>query len=251
MINKTFIIISAALLVWVQPVSAEEIDAEKKYASCMKLAKAAPQKALEEAITWAGLSGGDAAKHCIAVALLGLKQYKQAAIRLETLADNIQKSKEFKAALLGQAGQAWLVQGNLSKADNVLTTAIYLDPKNWALYVDRAQVAALQKDLARALKDLDHALDNEPNNVDALVFRASAKRQLNQSDGAVIDIGRALSIEDGHLEGLLERGILRLTLNDLKGARADWQKIIKLASKSEAARLARANLKRLGGLQVK
>ncbi|MBT4587702.1 MAG: hypothetical protein HOC57_00310 [Rhodospirillaceae bacterium] len=211
----------------------------------MKLATSKPRAGFDMATAWIGSGGGDAARHCIAAALMSLKQFKEAANRLETLAREMRAPKEFKASLLGQAGQAWLLAGNLRQADRVLTAAIKQDPKNENHYVDRAQVAALRKDFGGALKDLDRVLDNEPNMVDALVFRASAKRQLDQSESAVIDIGRALSIDGDHLEGLLERGILRRILKDKKGAKADWLKVIKLSPKSETARLARANLARL------
>ncbi len=232
-------------------VQAEEINAEKEYARCMTLAKSKPQAGFDAAMAWLGLGGAEAAKHCVAVSLLGLGQYKEAALRLEKLAQDMRAPKKFKAALLGQAGQAWLLAGNLSRADNVLTAAIKLNPQNWNLYIDRAQVAATEKDLARALKDLDQVLDNAPDMVDALVFRASAKRQLDQADSAAIDIGRALSIDDSHLEGLLERGILRRLLKDDVGARADWLKIIKISPASETARIARSNIQRMDGPKMK
>jgi tetratricopeptide (TPR) repeat protein len=241
-----FIIIIGLALVSMR-VDAAEINAEREYARCMKLAKGKPQKGFDVAIAWLGLGGGDPAKHCMAVSLMELGQYREAAGRLEKLAQNMRAPKEFKAALLGQAGQARLLAGNISQADNVLTAAIKLDPINWNLYVDRAQVAATQNDLVRALRDLDRVLDNAPDYVDALVFRASAKRQLKQHDSAAVDVSRALEIEEDHLEGLLERGILRRLLKDKIGARADWLKVITLAPDSETARIARNNIQRMDG----
>ena len=135
------------------PVEAHEIDAKKEYARCMGLAKSKPQKGFDAAITWIGLGGGDAAKHCQAVALLELKQYQEAATRLETLAREIRAPKAFRASLFGQAGQAWLMADNSVHAMKILTAAIKLDPKNLNFYVDRAQIAAVQKDYKRALND--------------------------------------------------------------------------------------------------
>jgi tetratricopeptide (TPR) repeat protein len=249
--NKLLFLFVSFSLSYLWPVNAEEIDAKKEYARCMKLAKTKPQKGFDVAIFWVGVGGGDAAKHCLAVSLLELKQYKEAAKRLEALAQEIRASKEFKAVILGQAGQALMLAGKYSQAVGVLTAAIKLNPKDLLLLVDRAQVAALQKDFARALKDLNHVLDEVPRYVDALVFRASAKRQLDQSDSAEIDINLALSIDNNHLEALLEHGILRRLLEDRSGARKDWLKIIKLSPDSEAARLARANLQRMDNLQGK
>ena len=217
----------------------------------MGLAKSKPQKGFDAAITWIGLGGGDAAKHCQAVALLELKQYQEAATRQETLARKIRAPKAFRASLFGQAGQAWLMADNLVHAMKILTAAIKLDPKNLNFYVDRAQIAAVQKDYKRALNDLDKVLEEEPVYVDALVFRASAKRQLNQTDSAAVDIGQALAKNEDHLEGLLERGMLRRMLNDISSARSDWLKIIKLAPDSETARFAQENIQNMDGPKVK
>ena len=62
------------------------IDHAYQYQACMTLAREAPQEAFETALTWRGLGGGDAAEHCVAVALIGLGQHTKAAARLEALA---------------------------------------------------------------------------------------------------------------------------------------------------------------------
>jgi tetratricopeptide (TPR) repeat protein len=129
----------------------------------------------------------------------------------------------------------------------ILTAAIKLDPKNLNFYVDRVQIAAVQKDYKRALNDLDKVLEEEPGYVDALVFRISAKRQLNQTDSAAVDIGQALAKNEDHLEGLLERGMLRRMFNDISGAQSDWLKIIKFSQDSETARFARKNIQNMDG----
>ncbi|MBT3915315.1 MAG: hypothetical protein HN731_15655 [Rhodospirillaceae bacterium] len=245
--NRTVFLLLLFILGSSFPVAAQEIDAKKEYARCMELAKSKPQKGFDAAIAWIGLGGGDAAKHCLAVSLLELKQYKEAATRLETLAQEIRAPKAFRASLFGQAGQAWLMADNPSHAMEILTAAIKLDPKNLNFYIDRAQIAAAQKNYKSALKDLDIVLEEEPGYVDALVFRASAKRQLNQRDSAAVDIGHALAKNEDHLEGLLERGMLRRLLNDISGARSDWLKIINLAPDSETARFAREKIQNMDG----
>ncbi len=249
--NRTVFLLLVFLLGVSFPVAAQEIDAKKEYARCVKLAKSNPQKGFDAAIAWVGLGGGDAAKHCLAVSLLELKLYKEAATRLETLAQEIRAPKAFRASLFGQAGQAWLMADNPAHAMEILGAAIKLDPKNLNFYVDRAQIAAAQKDFKSALKDLDKVLEEEPGYVDALVFRASAKRRLNQPESAAEDIGFALARDQDHLEGLLERGFLRRLLKDYGGARSDWLKIIKLAPDSETARFARENIQKMDGAKVK
>jgi hypothetical protein len=59
------------------------------YEHCMKLAKQNPAAAQKLASAWHGRGGAHPADHCAAVAMVGLKQYKEAAIRLEALAQSM------------------------------------------------------------------------------------------------------------------------------------------------------------------
>lgn len=52
--------------------------AAREYAACMAIARSNPRAAHESALAWRKKGGGNAAIHCIAVALLGMGQYSQA-----------------------------------------------------------------------------------------------------------------------------------------------------------------------------
>ena len=70
----------------------------------MRLARTDPNTAFEAALAWQELGGGEAARHCSAVALIGLGQYGQAATRLEDLAKAMKAADgPSRAAILGQA----------------------------------------------------------------------------------------------------------------------------------------------------
>ena len=86
------------------PSNTQETDQQSEYADCMSLARADPEEAFEKASAWLGIGGGDAARHCAAVSLIGLKQYTDAAKRLESLANIVRAPEPFKAQILGQAG---------------------------------------------------------------------------------------------------------------------------------------------------
>mgnify|MGYP000112016917 CR=1 FL=1 len=219
----------------------------ESYESCMAEAKTSPEQAFEKATAWAGLNGGDAARHCAAVALIGLGHQDEAARRLQALAQEIYAEAAVKAAILGQAGQAWLLAGDAAAAENVLSAAINLDPRNADLYVDRAQALDARGDVGGAVRDLTQALSLDDNLVDARVFRASAYRQLDRLDDAARDIVEALKRDPKNIEGLLERGILRRLVKDPDGARRDWLQVIEIAPDSEAARLSRDNIELLDG----
>ena len=218
------------------------IDHAHQYKACMALAKTAPQEAFETALTWRGLGGGDAAEHCVAVALIGLGQHTKAAGRLEALAGKAKQGATLKAGLLAHAAQAWILAGRAMRAESVLTVALKLTPSDSALMVDRAQARAGYKDYVGAVEDLSKAIELGGGAADAFVFRASAYRHLDRLELALADIERALALEPTHLDGLLERGILRRLREDNDGARQDWLGILRTAPGSPAAEAARRNL---------
>ncbi len=240
-------LVGFSLLAWPIASDGKEIDHKAEYRRCMDLAATAPDKGFEVALAWRGLGGGNASRHCAAVSLLGLKHYDEAAKRFEELAQDTAAEPEFRAQLLGQAAQAWLLGGKLSRAENVATAALSLSPMDIDLLIDRAQISAARNDHQRSITDLNKVLNQKPSHVDALVFRASALRLTGKNSEAAIDVDRALTLSPDHPEGLLERGILRRLLEDKIGARADWLQVIVTSPGSAAAESARANIERMDG----
>ena len=229
------------------PSYAKKHNSQSEYAACMDLARSDPEEGFEKASTLLESGGWGAAQHCAAVSLIGLKKHAEAAKTLESLADIVLAQPAFKARILGQAGQAWLLAEQPKRAGAVLSAAIKLDETNPIFRIDRAQSAAAQQAFGNATRDLDKALELDPSLTDAWVFRASAHRQLGNKVAAMRDIEKALTLEKSHPEGLLERGILRRLQNNDSGARLDWLKVIELAPASDAARSAQGNLEKMNG----
>src|SRR5437868_443715 len=75
-------------------------DPQKTYVVCLELAAARPEAGIEMAGKWRGLGGGEPADHCAAVALIGLKDYFEAAKRLEDLATSSKQSAGLRAGML-------------------------------------------------------------------------------------------------------------------------------------------------------
>lgn len=234
-----------ALVAFVGPSAAKEIDHAYQYKACMALAKKSPEEAFESALNWRDLGGGDAAEHCVAAALIGLGQYAEAAGRLESLAERTKHDPSVKAGLLAHGAQAWLLHGNASRAEAVLTAALKLTPHDSALLVDRAQARAELKDYQSAVEDLSQSIEREDRRPDAFVFRATAYRYLDKLELALADVERALALQPTHAEGLLERGILKRLRQDKIGARQDWLSVLRVAPTGAAAEAARANLERM------
>jgi tetratricopeptide (TPR) repeat protein len=216
------------------------------YEHCLKLAKQDPGAAQSLARAWHERGGAHPADHCAAVALIGLKQYKEAAARLEALAGDMKTAPAgLRADVLDQASQAWLLAGDAVRAYAASGEALSLQPNDPDLLVDRAEAAASAGYFDKAVADLDHVLKSDPRRVDALTYRASANRALDRLDPALADVEKALAEAPHSVAALLERGNIRRLKGDARGAREDWERIGELAPGSPADIAARANLEHL------
>jgi tetratricopeptide (TPR) repeat protein len=227
------------------PNPGEGIDNAIQYKHCIALARQKPEEGWEEALAWSSLGGGEPARHCGAIALIGLRQFEEGASRLEDLAATSHADVKLRAGMLAQAGQAWLLAKNPERANADQTAALKLVPDAPDLLIDRAESLAEAKNYKESLADLDRALTVAPDRVDALTFRAAAKRFLDDQKGAQVDIDRALKLDPLYQDAWLENGILkRLAGNDAE-ARQAWLKILEIAPNSAAADLARRNIELL------
>lgn len=238
----------AALLLGALPAAAQRLPAVEadRYERCMALARSDPEAARDMAQRWRFEGGANPAEHCAAVALIGLRQYADAARRLEALGDAMAKAPPaLRAEIRGQAGQAWILAGDTVRAHEMLTLALLDAPDDLDLLTDRAVAAGALGRPAEALADLDRVLAKEPDRADALTFRAAAKRALGRLDEALLDAERAVKLAPKSPDALLERGNILALAGDADRARRDWEEIAKLAPASEAAAAAKANLARL------
>jgi tetratricopeptide (TPR) repeat protein len=225
---------------------ARSIDDAHEYRACLVLTRMRPDEAFESALAWRDQGGGIAARHCAALALIELKQFAEAAQRLELVADDMRRAGHpLLPEMLGQAGNAWLLAGRNERAHGALSAALALMPEDADLLVDRARASAAADNWADAARDLDLALAVDPARDEAYAFRASARRNLGDLAGALEDAETALAVNAEAIEALLERGILRRLRGDLAGARADWLKIRLDAPGTPAAEAALVNIEKL------
>jgi tetratricopeptide (TPR) repeat protein len=216
------------------------------YDRCLKLAKQSPGAAQSLAQAWHERGGAHPADHCTAVALFGLKRYKEAATRLEALAQDMTTAPgALRADVFDQAGQAWLLAGDPVRAYAAAGQAVGLLPNDPELLLDRAEAAASAGYYDKAVADLDHILKADPGRAEALIYRASANRALDRLDAALADVEKALALTPNSVPGLLERGNIRRLKGDLDGAREDWKRVGQLAPGTQADMAARANIEHL------
>ncbi len=212
------------------------------YDRCLSLLRDDPDEAMRFAQAWDATGGGEGARHCIALALLGLGEPDRAAERLERLAAASRAGSLARAAIFGQASQAWMMAGDANRAFAAVTIALTLAPQDVELLVDRSVVLASMQRYRESIEDLDSALALEPERAEAWVLRAAALRHLERVDQAFVAVERALVLAPDNAEALLERGILRQLRGDVAGARNDWQRAIQIAPDSMAADLAAQNI---------
>ncbi len=79
-----------------------------------------------------------------------------------------------KSVQLMHQGQSLLAAGKLEEAEDVLETALAVDPRNRWAYVDLARVAERQRLFGKAIRMTSKALAIEPNDPDAIAVQGEA-----------------------------------------------------------------------------
>ncbi|NIJ07054.1 Tfp pilus assembly protein PilF [Sphingomonas vulcanisoli] len=92
-------------------------------------------------------------------------------------------------ALLGQA-QAAYKAGNFASAEDLLETALAVDPRNRAAYVTMGEVATAQQLPGKAIRFYREALTMEPNDTAALSGEGVAMVQKGALDPAKANLAR-------------------------------------------------------------
>ena len=182
----------------------------QRYKVCLSKAYSTPSAAYEDAIIWRNEGGAGPARHCLAMALLGLNAYEDAAAQLEALAYAPDIGDEaLRTQVLEQSGEAWLQAEKPEDALRVLSRALETDKTNDAVYTNRARAFMALENINAAKADLDTALRLRPDNALALRLRAAVLLTQNDLGGARRDIEAALRKEPTNVEALLVRGQVR------------------------------------------
>ena len=222
------------------------LDNQAQYQACMALLDHDAAGALDSAVEWEKQGGGDAARHCKALALIRTGQVEDGALELERVAEAMPQVKAPLAAeLFAQAGQAWIKAGNPQRALYAQNQGLKLNPKDVELLIDRALTYGSSGMYFESLDDLNAAIDLAPDNPDVYAMRAAAYRQLENPDLAEDNINQALKLSPSHPGALLERGYLRRARGDLKGAREDWLTVIQVMPGTDIANEAQKNIEKL------
>ncbi len=224
----------------IPPVPSRIVDGAE-YDSCLDMLTTDPWAAAKFAEAWKA-AGGDGAAHCLALSTVAMGDADLGAAMLEQLADASTAPPVVRAAIYGQAAEAWMEADEAQRAHTAASLALALSPEDVELLIGRAAASAALDRHADSEADLTRALDLDSGRIDALVLRGTAWRHLGQLARAQDSLDRALAQDPDSPEALLERGILRQRDGDDAGARQDWERAVALSPDSATADLAQQNL---------
>lgn len=237
------LIASAALIAATASSHSAPTGGKAQYEQCLARTATNATAALDQALQWQKAGGGPASEHCVAVALVSLRRYAEAAARLDTLAHGaFATDPTMRMELSDQAGNAWLLASKADSAIASFTAALSIDSANADLLADRARANAMKRNWARAESDLNAALLVNPNRSDLLVLRGSARHAMGRKADARADFERALKLHPGYVDALVERGDMKYESGDVTGARLDWTAVVMTSPNSAAAATARQHL---------
>jgi regulator of sirC expression with transglutaminase-like and TPR domain len=216
------------------------------YQECVNAIGKKPDDAFEMALIWRDHGGGVQAEHCAALALINLDEPGEAASRLDALAQRQDAGTAAeRSALLGQAGNAWLLANQPENAEAAFSAALRLTAQDAEMWVDRARARAAHQDWANAEADLDTAIGLDKGKADFFVLRASARHARGNMAGYKSDVDSALAIDPTYPDALVERGAMKVQAGDAAGARADWLQVLLRAPDSPAADSVRSQIEAL------
>jgi Tfp pilus assembly protein PilF len=125
------------------------------------------------------------------VVLLGLAGAALAAPVMGQRADDQIQPKSIE---LQRQARALMVAGKLEQADDVLETALAVDPRNRGAFVDLARVAEKQHLFGKAIRMTSKALLLEPNDPDAIAVQGEAMVEMGAVARAQANLQKLQSI---------------------------------------------------------
>ncbi len=162
-----------------------------------------------------------------------LKKYDDAIVILFSILEDNPKNKNAFRSL----GNNYQMKKNWDSALKYFSTAIILDPLDFASFFDRGIAFAESKDTISAIKDIEQAMKLDTakryigfNNIGYFV-------RLGQKDykGAIAMFDKAIQLNPEFAYAYSNRGFAKLNLGDMKGAYQDVKKSLLMNNKNSYA----------------
>jgi tetratricopeptide (TPR) repeat protein len=200
---------------------------KSRYQACLAMARAAPERGIESAQAWRIEGGGVPARHCLAIAQFGLRDYAEALKSFEAAALASAAAGDGQAvSLWAQGADAALIAAKPELALRFLDEALKgdLSPKAAAaLRVTRAEALVDLKRPADAAADLEMATTLDPGVRYGWLLKATLARRTGDLKTAEAAILKAAEIDPGSAEVQLEAGNIASAQGNAALARSAWQ----------------------------
>jgi tetratricopeptide (TPR) repeat protein len=200
---------------------------KSRYEACLAMARTTPERGIELAQAWRIEGGGVPARHCLAIAQFGRKDYPEALKSFEAAARASATAQDGQAvSLWAQAADAALIAGKPDLAVNFLDEALKgdLSPRAAAsLRVTRAEALVDLKRTTDAAADLETATTLDPTVRYGWLLKATLARRAGDLKSAEAAILKAAETEPGSAEVQLEAGNIASAQGNAELARAAWQ----------------------------
>jgi Tfp pilus assembly protein PilF len=99
-----------------------------------------------------------------------------------------------KSAELQRQGRELMATGKLEQAEDMLETALAIDPRNRGAFVDIAKVAEKQHLFGKAVLMTSKALEIEPNDTDAIAVQGEAMAEMGATARAQANLQKLQTI---------------------------------------------------------
>ena len=200
---------------------------KSRYETCLALARTTPDRGIEAAQAWRIEGGGVPARHCLAIAQFGRKDYPESLRNFEAAALASDAARDGQATSLWvQAADAALIAAKPDLAVRFLDAALKgdLSPRAAAsLHVTRAEALVDLKRSAEAATDLDTATALDPQVRFGWLLKATLARRAGDLKAAEAAILKAAASDPGSAEVQLEAGNIASLQGNETLARAAWQ----------------------------
>ena len=124
------------------------------------------------------------------------------------------------------AGADTLSDNRWQRAENDLSQAIRLLPREAGLYINRAYLRYNLDDLFGAMADYDYAIQLDPLNADAVFNRAMLRMETADNDRAIQDLTRVLELNPDDYRAIYNRAMLYVQTGAYSKAIADINRVI-------------------------
>ncbi|HZF93825.1 MAG TPA: hypothetical protein VEZ20_03030 [Allosphingosinicella sp.] len=229
------------------PANPAGADATARLASCVELARVAPERAVETANAWIANGGRLDARQCLGLAYVELGRWRAAATAYEQAAreaDSAQSPR--RTTFWVQAGNAWLATDEAARAiqsfDAALAAPALAAELRGEVHLDRARAQVAMQNPAGARTDLDRALELVPADPMAWYLSAALYARQDNLSLAARDIARARELAGDNPDILLLAG----TIAGLGGNGAEaerlYRQVAATAPQTDAGRAAAAAL---------